>query len=444
MDIQDALQFTAEEAKRQGADKFDIVAGVSDSSGLSLFEGKVKNTEISSSQGIGIRFFKNDRPGYAYSERLTKEALSQTVKDAAGHAELTDPLELDLPEKMEPRNIDLKQWAPGIEEITLDEMKEFSLKVEAKALAGGESILNVPYLGMGKSSSRTWFLNGSGVSYSESSNSLSAGIGTVAAKGDIHKMGVYSKAGRDFSEFNADYIGEKSVERAMELLEAESIAGGEYPVVLSNRVSGQLFSMFSSPFYAEVIHKGQSRLQGKLGEVVAASNFSLSHEPLRVDLPGSSLFDGEGVPTQSIQVIENGVLNSFLYNLESAKKDKVASNGCASRGYSGKVGTSFANYVVPLGGESLDNLLARHSKCLYVVKLEGGSGCSSISGEISIGAQGFLYENGKMVKAVDKVTLSTNYFDLLKNIEGLSNEYNDTFSSYKIPDVLVSQVSVAS
>src|SRR5690606_34182208 len=138
--------------------------------------------------------------------------------------------------------------------------------------------------------------------------------------------------------------------------------------------------------------------------------------PLVPGWPGSHLFDGEGVPARRIDVIKDGVLKTFLYNLESAAKAGVAPTGTGSRSYAGKAGTGFANYVVPLGTDSLESLLARYPKCLLIVKLEGGSGCSAISGEISIGAQGFLYENGRRVRAVDRITLSTNFFDLLKNI----------------------------
>jgi PmbA protein len=129
--------------------------------------------------------------------------------------------------------------------------------------------------------------------------------------------------------------------------------------------------------------------------------------------------------------------------LESAKKAGVSPTGTGARGYSGKAGTGFANYVVKPGVATLDELLARHERCFYVVKLEGGSGCSAVSGEISIGAQGFLVEGGKKIRPVDRVTLSTNFFDLLKNVEAFGNEYNDSFSSVKVPDVLISGIHVA-
>jgi PmbA protein len=147
--------------------------------------------------------------------------------------------------------------------------------------------------------------------------------------------------------------------------------------------------------------------------------------------------------TSRLEVIKAGVLQTYLYNLESAKKAGVKPTGNGSRGYSGKAGTGFSNYIVDKGDKSLDDLLSAYPQCLFVTKLEGGSGCSAISGEISIGAQGFWYEQGKRVKPVDKITLSSNYFELLMAIRGLSGEYSDSFSSVKVPDMLVESMHVA-
>ena len=159
--------------------------------------------------------------------------------------------------------------------------------------------------------------------------------------------------------------------------------------------------------------------------------------------PGSHLFDGEGVVSQPLGVIEGGVLKTYLYNLESAKKAGVKPTGTGSRGYSGKAGTGFANFIVDPGTRSLEDLLSAYPECLLITKLEGGSGCSAISGEISIGAQGFWYERGKRIKPVDKVTLSSNFFELLLAIRGLSRDYSDAFSSVKVPDILVESMYVA-
>jgi len=444
----DAMEFVGEEARRQGAERFDIVAGESESMGLELFEGKVKSTEISNSRGIGIRLFRGKRPGFSFTERMTREALRRTVADAWSHSALTDEVELDLPHPVPLSQVDLKLYDPSVEFVTLEDMKTFALELENIALHTDARIENVPYLGVSKGGGFSMIRNSNGVSYQSRHGSISAGLGAVAKDGsdgkdgENRKMGIYSRGGRTF-DFNAEMMAKTAVERAVELLDGKPLASGAYPVVFSSRVSPQLFSMFSSPFFAEAVQKGQSRLQGKLGQAIAVPEFNLVSDPLIPGAPGSHLFDGEGVAARAIEVVRDGVLQTYLYNLESAKKEGVAPTGTGARGYSGKAGTGFSNYLIREGKQSLEDLLAAYPRCLYVVKLEGGSGCSSVSGEISIGAQGFLYENGQRVHAVDRITLSANFFDLLQRIRGLSNQYADSFSSVKVPDVLVENLHVS-
>jgi PmbA protein len=440
-----AIDFLFAAAKAKGAQAYDAVAGESDSLGLELFEGKVKSTEISSSRGIGIRLFRDNRPGFAFTERLTPDALARTVDDAWSHAGLTDPVDLDLPQPAKLPDLDLRSFNPALEDVTLEEMKTLGLKLEEVAKAADPRVENVPYLGVSRGGGFSLIANSNGVLYESKSNTVSAWVGVVAKENDVRKMGVYSRGGRSFdsSIFDPEFMARTAVMRGTELLDAAPVPSGAYPVVFSHRVSGQLFGMFGSPFFAEAAQKGQSRLKDKVGETIASPLFNLVSDPFMPGMPGSQLFDGEGVPAQRLEVVKDGVLQTFLYNLESAKKAGVAPTGTGSRGYSGKAGTGFANYIVPLGRESLESLLGRYPKCLLIVKLEGGSGCSAISGEISIGAQGFLYENGQRVRAVDRVTLSTNFFDLLPAIQGFSNEYSDAFSSIKVPDVLVESVHVS-
>ncbi len=437
-----AVEFVGEEAKRQGAERFDIVAGESESMGLELFEGKVKSTEISNSRGIGIRLFRGKRPGFSFTERMTREALTRTVADAWSHSALTDEVELDLPHPAPLAQVDLQLYNPSIESVSLEDMKAFGLDLENIALHSDPRIENAPYLGVSRGGGFSMIRNSNGVFYQSRHGSISGGIGVVAKDGENRKMGVYSQGGRTF-DFDAGKIARTAVERAVELLDGRPLESGSYPVVFSNRVSPQLFSMFSSPFFAEAVQKGQSRLHGKIGQSIASPEFNLVSDPLIPGAPGSHLFDGEGVAARLVDVVRGGVLQTYLYNLESARKEGVAPTGTGARGYSGKAGTGFSNYRIPEGTRTLEDLLSAHPRCLYVVKLEGGSGCSSVSGEISIGAQGFLYENGKRVHAVDRITLSGNFFELLMKIRGLSNRYSDSFSSVKVPDVLVEDIHVS-
>jgi PmbA protein len=443
MNLEEAVLYMSEQAKKYSPDQFDILASESESSGVEVFEAKVKSTELNNSRGLGIRFFFDGKPGISYSEKLSKEAIEQTVKDAFENSKITDKMDLDLPSSAVLPSFDLELFNPELESITMNQMIDLGMEMERIALQQDSRIVNVPYLGVSKSSGKSIIYNSKSVYYTTHSNGISAGLGAVAKKDSISKMGVYSKGGKSFSIFDTEFMAKKSVERAIELLDAEPIESKTYPVVFSNRVSGGILGMFIGTFFAESIQKGQSRLAGKLNQKIASEILNLSSEPHLVGFPGSSFFDSEGVPSRKMQMIENGVLKTYLYNLETAKKEGVESTGNGSRSYGGKAGTCVFNLIVPKGESTVDDLLSRFDECLYIVKLEGSSGCSAISGEISIGVQGHLYRSGKRVQSVDRITLSTNFFDMIQNILAFSNEYNDSFSSVKIPDFLVSEVNIA-
>ena len=441
MKITEAVQFLADEAKRE-ATAFDIVAGHSKSEGVSVFRGKVQNTEISESVGVGIRAFQGENPGYAYTERLTESALRQTLKDALLHTAFTKPLPIRLPFP-ENRPIRKLPYNPGLKDVTLSQMAELSMEIENRCVELSREVTNVPYLGTQKDESFTVFANSNGVYFERRENGIGAGAGVVAERGNSKKLGGYDQNALSFSELSAEKIAQKSVERARELLEPSKIAGGKMPVVLSERVAGQIVGMYASSFLAEQVQKGQSRLQGRLGTKIAGANLSLCSDPTREDLPGVRTFDSEGSFAERVSVVENGVLGDFLYNLETAAVAGRKSNGCAARSYSGKVGTSFSNLVVLPGERTTAELLELFPRCLLVLRLEGNSGCSAVSGEMSIGLQGMYVENGKILHPVEGATLSANFIDLLETLVAIGSEYPDAYTTLQVPALAFPEVSVS-
>ncbi|MDX1958248.1 MAG: metallopeptidase TldD-related protein [Leptospiraceae bacterium] len=443
MNLTDASEYLFERAKQRNITEFDILGGASESVGVEVFEGKVSNTEISHGTGIGIRLFLEGRQGISFTEKFSKEALDQTLEDAISNSELTDVSEIDLPEKSVLRDIDLKTFKPELEKVGFDELVRLSLELEKLGFSKSDKIENIPYLGAGKSSSELILKNSKGVHYDRKFNSMSAGLGVTAILDDQKKMGYYSNSYPSLAEFDPDKMSELAVERAVEMLGAKPVLSRKYPAILSHRVSSSIIGMFLSPYFGETVQKGQSRLKGKLGDKIASEIFTMYCDPHIPGMPGSRLLDGEGVPTSHQTIVERGNLKTFLYHLESAKKDKVAPTGNGSRSYSGKAGTSVSNLFVEKGQNTLEELLNQYPECILVTKLEGASGCSAISGDISIGIQGFYCKDGIKVHPVDRITLSTNYFDMLGQIVALSNEYSDSYSSIKVPDILIESVSIA-
>ncbi|MBQ5464290.1 MAG: TldD/PmbA family protein, partial [Fibrobacter sp.] len=309
--------------------------------------------------------------------------------------------------------------------------------------AKSKEIENIPYLGGDIEKEYSIVANNTGLFYEARSNCASAGAGAVASRGGIKKLGNFVKNGRDWNAFTVEEIASKTAEYATELFGAQKIEGGKIPVILSERISARFLGMYNQPFFAETMQKGQSRLDGKEGEKIASDVFSLWNDPLGEMFEHKFYFDSEGCATRRVKVVENGVFNSALYNLETASKAKRETTGSGARSFGSKMSTSFYNLLVPPGTMTTEELLKLFPKCLLVVRLEGNSGCNPVSGELSIGAHGFWCENGAIQHPVDGVTLSGNFFDILKNIVAVGNEFRDPFAMYKVPALAVSELSVS-
>jgi len=441
MNLPEALEELNKEAKSKGLE-FDAIAEEKSETGLELFKGKVIQTEVTVSTGIGIRVLKNNRCGFSFTEKITIDSIKEMIQNAAQNAQLSDEIKIEFTSAEIPEK-ELQIFNEELNNVDLAYLKKIGLELEERAYKESSLIKNIPHLGMGKSIKKTYVTNSKGILLEKKENAVSGGLSVYAEKNGSAKSGYYVRGGRKVDIFDTSEMAKEAVKRAVDLLEARPVKSGKFPVVFSNRTASRLFSMFLSSFYAENVQKGQSRLAGKLDEKIAPEYFNLIDDPHLPGAPGSALFDDEGTASEKLSLIKNGVLNSFLYNIESASKENRKSTGHGNRGYASQVSTGIGNVLLEKGSASLEDLLASKEKCLYITELEGGAGCSVVSGEISIGAQGFLVEKGEKVHAVDEITLSTNFFDLVSNIEMISGAYSEQFSKVKIPDLLIKEIYAA-
>ena len=145
MNITEAVSCMCDLAKGE-AEQFDIIASTDHTEGLSVFQGQVQNTEISDSVGLGIRVIKDGHPGYAHTERLTKDALGQTLKDALCHTQWTEKIGIDLPSAAQIPT-DEPNYDPSLELLDLAQMRDFCIQLEKETFAKCNEIVNIPYLG---------------------------------------------------------------------------------------------------------------------------------------------------------------------------------------------------------------------------------------------------------------------------------------------------------
>ena len=159
-------------------------------------------------------------------------------------------------------------------------------------------------------------------------------------------------------------------------------------------------------------------------------------------------FDGEGVATYRKSVIADGVLQTLLYDLSTAKRAGVSTTGNGQRGsYSNPVSIAPYHFYLAAGSESEDALMARLGNGLYITELKGlHAGADAVTGDFSIESAGFLVEGGRIARPVHSFTVAGNFFELLLAIDGVADNVEMGMpgtATLAAPDVLVRGLAVA-
>ncbi len=434
--------FLAEKKKLKDV---DIVVERNESLDLEIQDGKVEKVEQSTSLGLGVRVLDEGRTGLASTERLSLESIEIAFKNACENAKLHDPTEvimLDPPKKIPDSSL-LALYNPELEKLNSDQLAELGFSIEDSVKSADNRVVSIPYLGVSRGRNEYLLLSSTGGFYTQHSNEVAAWCGPLLQDGDSRKSGMNILNRREWDPNVGKRVGEEAVKKAVELLNASPIKSAKMPVVLDEYTAPDFLRMYFGAFSGEAAQRGLSRLKGKIGQKIAVPELTLMDEPHRQGGKRSCFMDSEGFLTKQLPLIENGIFRNFLYHVESARKENKTSTGHASRGYSGGISTRSHNLVCAAGDYSLDQLCKLEKKCLLVTELEGQAGCDPVSGDISIGVQGFLIENGRRIQPVDSVTVAGNFFDVLNNIRGYGNIYQPELTHLFIPALLIQEMSVS-
>jgi PmbA protein len=207
------------------------------------------------------------------------------------------------------------------------------------------------------------------------------------------------------------------------------------PVILAPRASLLLLLPLQLGFNGKNVLKGDSPLAGRLGDKIASDAFSLTDDATIDYTPRSEPFDGEGVGRRPIPVIENGRLNAFLYDLETAGKAGVESTGSGP-------GCGPSNLLIAPGAVSFADMIAGTEEGLLVHHVMGLGQSNIINGDFSVNVSlGYKIENGEIVGRVKDVMLAGNVYDALHRIEAIGSE-PEWFMANHAPPIKLSSLSV--
>jgi len=408
-------------------------------------QGEITEYKSNATRGLGFRGLKNGRMGYAGTEAFDDEAIDQLVKGVAEGAELCeddDPVFLHEGGDEVPA---LQLCDDKLPSFTADEKIARVLEMEKHCKQADERIDRTARQTVQTGRYTVRIVNSFGMDRSYTQD-VSAMYGEATAKeGDNIAAAFYGKSSREFAELDPKEIGAETARRAVENLNAHAVPSGRYRVIFQNEAMCDLLSTFCGIFSAEVAQKGMSLLKGRTGEIIAAPCVTLVDDPLLKDGLASRPFDDEGVASRTNVLIENGVFKTFLHNLKTAHKDGVRTTANASKaGYAGSVRVAPSNLFFKAGACSFDEMLSQAASGIVITELSGlHAGANAVSGDFSLLAKGYAFQNGKRTEAVEQITVASNFYELLLNIRQFSDDLLFPMGGVGCPSADAGELSIS-
>jgi PmbA protein len=287
------------------------------------------------------------------------------------------------------------------------------------------------------------FANSQGFSGGYAGTSFSLGAAPIAQSDDgSMQQGYWSTTARHFERLeDAEAVGKIATSRALRRLGARKIKTTQAPVVFDPDMAASLLRSVAGAASGPSLYRGASFLAGRLDTTIAAVNVTVRDDGRMLAGLGSKPFDGEGLATNQKNLIENGVLKTYLLDSYSARKLKLTPTANASRGVGDAPGVSPTNLYLQPGPYSPEQIIGSLKHGLYVTELIG-FGVNGVTGDYSRGASGLWIENGEFAYPVQEITIASNLKDMFLGIEMIGNDLRWR-SSVAAPTIKLAEMMIA-
>jgi PmbA protein len=220
-------------------------------------------------------------------------------------------------------------------------------------------------------------------------------------------------------------LGLKIAEKTLSFLGGEPLATGTYNGCLTPGASSDLFSLLSLSFLGENLDKDKTRLKGKEGSKLFSELVTIIDSG--VIGMGSFPFDGEGIPSKENCLVQEGVLQGFLFDGYYGGKFGRSSTGNSVRtGIKEPPKNGARGFYIEAGKTDLGGV----EEGIVIEELMGTHTANPVTGDFSLGALGYIYKDGAK-RPFKGVMFSGNVFDLLNNVKVVGKDltFYGTFGS---------------
>ena len=418
-------------AKKLGATEASVIVSNSISETVNFRNKKLDESNRSDNLSIDITTYVGKKKSSISSSNLLNENLNILLEKCIETTKNTPEDEFNsLPDRdllaKEVKDLNLYDDTNLKNDHKIDYLK----KLEASA-AFNKKIINTES-SFTQNKSNFILANSEGFCDGYKTSSFTASSVTVAKdENSMERDYEYSSKCHLEDLEDAEKLGKLAADQTIRKLSPKKIGSEKISIIFDKRIAKGMLTAFASAISSSAISRGTSFLKDKINQKIFADSINVFDKPDILKALGSRSFDNEGVKTDTLKLVDNGILKNYLIDTYNGKKLSLKSNGrCGGA----------SNLYFENGRMSYKDLLNSNSKSLYITETIG-HGSNIVTGDYSVGATGFLVENGEFKYPINEITIAGNFKDMFQNIT-LANDLDFKYSTNS-PTMMIEGMVVA-
>lgn len=419
-------------------DQYELFYSRNNTLNAEVSNDKISFVSEGVTHGIGIRVFVDKKLGFAFTSNLDnfKSCVETAIKVANASKEdknfkgFTSKKDF---KKINTLNKDVASLSPeSIHDFNagfVQNMKEVSKEIMLSIALFSKEI------------SEYRIVNSEGVDVEDkTASNVFQGSMIIKHKGKLESI-EFDKGDKKLLDAGT---GTSFAERLKSLLNKKSMKTSEVQLILHPDALSALFGQsYAFSVNGENIYLKKSLFHDKLGKKVFDEKLTITDDAVTPNLFCTRPFDNEGTPSQSLKVIEKGVLKNVLYDNYYAKLANKESTGNAYRKVASTPRIAPNNILIEKGN---NDVIKEADKAIYVRTMLGTHTMNDATGDFSLGVmEGHYIEKGEIKHPVKDSMIAGNFFEVMNSVQAIGKEIEHSLSvsgGCYLPEILFKKIKV--
>ena len=422
---------------RREAEQAEVFSTSARATTIQFEANELKQVQTKESSSTALRIFREGRIGFATASG--GGGLEALVDMAVETSQFGSPANFQFPSSQDYSEVSI--FDPKVEEIAMERMVEIGKELIGKIRGHTSDILCDVQVTKGTSSISLINSQGGEGRYDSSFFSISL-EGILVRDTDMLFVGDSESSCRpDF--IGIDDLADRVIWQLEMAKKKAAVSTKLLPIIFTpNGVASALLSPLVLAFNGKSVLEGASPLKDKLGEQVFDKKLSLWDDATIAYGVGSYPFDDEGVSSQRLPLVTNGIVANFLYDLQTAALAGTQSTGNGQRA-GGFPRPAISSIILGGGDVSFQAMVEDMKEGLIVEQVMGAEQGNILAGDFGGNVLlGYKVENGEVVGRVKDTMIAGNVYQVLKGPLGIGQEARWVGGILQTPPLYCSNVSV--